>query len=107
MRQRLYSLFLSLAFVLITLGASVFVWIAASDAAPTCRMVGDRTICIMNIKRSAKNYWEYRASVKIDDQVFPVARYNCRDRTKTSQSGQTTPFQPNGAGTFICQLLYR
>ena len=79
----------------------------AADAAPTCRTVNNHTICLLTIKRSAKNYWEYRASVKIDDQVFPVERYNCRDRVKTDKSGHTIPFQPNGAGPLICQLLYR
>ncbi|MEM9219366.1 MAG: hypothetical protein AAGD25_34170 [Cyanobacteria bacterium P01_F01_bin.150] len=78
-----------------------------SDAAPTCRTTNGHTICLLTIKRSAKNYWEYRASVKIDDQIFPVQRYNCRDRTKTDKAGHISRFQPNGAGTLICQLLYR
>lgn len=81
--------------------------IPSANAAPTCRTMGDHTICILTIKRSAKNYWEYRASVKVDDQVRPVDVYNCRDRTKTDAKGQITRFQPNGAGTMICRLLYR
>ncbi|GAB4384933.1 MAG: hypothetical protein Kow00121_49140 [Elainellaceae cyanobacterium] len=72
-----------------------------------CRQMGDRTICILDIKRSAKNYWEYRASVRIGKQVRPVEVYNCRDRLRIQPDGTVTPFEANGAGELICTTLNR
>jgi hypothetical protein len=81
-----------------------FVGMAPSEAA-TCRQLNDRQICILTIKRSAKNYWEYRASVSIDGVVTPIEIYNCRDRIKTRKSGSIIRFEPNGAGELICSTL--
>ncbi|MGB3694384.1 MAG: hypothetical protein WA865_02350 [Spirulinaceae cyanobacterium] len=70
-----------------------------------CRNYQDKSICILSIKRSAKNYWEYRASVKIDGVVSPVEVYNCRDRLRVKKDGQVVPFQKNGAGQLICSFF--
>ncbi|NEQ97116.1 MAG: hypothetical protein F6K30_10385, partial [Cyanothece sp. SIO2G6] len=57
---------------------------------------------------SAKNYWEYRAVVKIDGKRQPMAVYNCRDRIRTvKKTGKVVPFDLQGVGCLICQLLYR
>ena len=32
----------------------------------TCRNYNGHQVCILSIKRSAKNHWEYRASVSAD-----------------------------------------
>jgi hypothetical protein len=45
----------------------------------TCRNYKGHQICILSIKRSAKNHWEYRASVSVDGVKTPVEVYNCRD----------------------------
>ncbi|MGF1497265.1 MAG: hypothetical protein ACFB8W_10640 [Elainellaceae cyanobacterium] len=70
-----------------------------------CRILNNHTICILSIKRSAKNYWEYRAAVSVDGVKRPVEVYDCRDRRRTQPNGIVTPFEPQGAGDLICQLL--
>ena len=70
-----------------------------------CRTYHDNTICILSIKRSAKNYWEYRASVKVNGETRPVEIYNCRDRTRIKADGKIVPFESNGAGDLICIML--
>lgn len=70
-----------------------------------CRTLNQRVICIKSIKRSAKNYWEYRAVVSIDGKERPLEVYNCRDRTKIRPDGTIVRFESNGAGELICNLL--
>jgi hypothetical protein len=70
-----------------------------------CRNYQDNTICILSIKRSAKNYWEYRASVKVNGETRPIEIYNCRDRTRIKADGKIVGFEPNGAGELICTVL--
>jgi hypothetical protein len=73
--------------------------------AASCRTLGDRQICILRIQRSAKNYWEYRASVQIDGVTRPIELYNCRDRIRIRQDKKVVPFEPNGAGELICTIF--
>lgn len=70
-----------------------------------CRTVGDHQICLLDVKRSAKNYWEYRAVVSIDGQPRPLEIYNCRQRTRTLEDGTVVSFEAQGAGILICKLL--
>jgi hypothetical protein len=77
----------------------------AAQAATLCRHQGDRIICILNIKRSAKNHWQYLASISIDGVEKPTEVYNCRDRTKTQKDGTNVSFEINGAGKLICSLF--
>ncbi len=71
----------------------------------TCRTLNQNKICILSIKRSAKNHWEYRAVVSINGQQKPMEIYNCRRKTKIDTQGQTQPFKTQGAGELICSLL--
>lgn len=87
-------LFLSVQFVVILPVQAAF-----------CRNLNNHEICILEIKRSAKNYWEYRASVKEDGVKRPIEVYNCRDRTHTRNDGTTIPFEPNSAGALICRFF--
>ena len=73
--------------------------------AALCRQLDDRQICILSIKRSAKNYWEYRATVSIDGIARPIEVYNCRDRLRVRQDGSIVRFEPGGAGELICSIL--
>lgn len=75
------------------------------QATEICRTINDQHICILDIRRSAKNYWEYRAVVSIDGERKPMEVYNCRDRTKTRDDGAVVKFEQAGAGTLICRLL--
>ena len=72
-----------------------------------CRNSNDHSICILSIKRSAKNYWEYRVAISIDGVEKPMEVYNCRDRTRIDQDGNIVPFQDNGAGEIICSFFKR
>ncbi|MDJ0706194.1 MAG: hypothetical protein QNJ46_23225 [Leptolyngbyaceae cyanobacterium MO_188.B28] len=81
-------------------------WGKPAEAA-FCRIVNDHKICIVSIKRSAKNYWEYRASVSIDAVVTPIEIYDCRQRIRIKKGGAVIPFEPNGPGELICNLLYK
>ncbi|MEB3230313.1 MAG: hypothetical protein VKJ64_04830 [Leptolyngbyaceae bacterium] len=97
-----------LLILLVAIMVRVISYTPTAQATPLCRQWGVHRICIVDIQRSAKNYWEYRAVVTIDDQRQPKAVYNCRDRTRTiPQTGQTAPFEPAGVGTLICQILHR
>jgi len=70
-----------------------------------CRTVNGHDICILSIKRSAKNYWEYRASVSVDGVARPVEIYDCRDRLRIQKNGTAVPFVENGPGELICSVL--
>jgi hypothetical protein len=63
------------------------------------------SFCILSIKRSVKNYWEYRAAVSVDNVVRPVEVYNCHNRFRVSQNGNLVPFQANDAGELICKFF--
>ncbi|WP_013323079.1 hypothetical protein [Gloeothece verrucosa] len=73
--------------------------------AALCRTLEGKQICITYIKRSAKYYWEYRASVKINGVATPIEKYNCRDRIKITKDGTLVPFEANGAGELICRFF--
>lgn len=79
--------------------------IAQPTQAAFCRTDKDNTICILSIKRSAKNYWEYRASVKVNGVTRPIEIYNCGDRTRIKADGKIVAFEPNSAGDLICNVL--
>jgi hypothetical protein len=70
-----------------------------------CRNSNDHTICILSIKRSAKNYWEYRTAISIDGVVRPIEVYNCRERLRVRQDGSIVPFELNGPGELICKFF--
>jgi hypothetical protein len=85
---------------------SVAVFGLASPAhAATCRQTAAHKVCILSIERSAKNYWEYRAAIQIDQVNRPVEVYNCRDRIRVKQDGSVVSFEPSGAGEVICSLF--
>ena len=70
-----------------------------------CRQSSNGLICIVSIKRSAKNYWEYRASVSINGIKRPIEVYNCRDRIRIRKDGDVVPFESDGAGELICRFF--
>ncbi|MDY7004521.1 MAG: hypothetical protein SWX82_11325 [Cyanobacteriota bacterium] len=82
-----------------------FFAVAPPAAASFCRNYNGNKICILSIKRSAKNYWEYRAEVSINGRREPLEIYNCRTEEKIQKNGKTVKFQSNGAGKLICNVL--
>jgi hypothetical protein len=80
----------------------------ASDAnAAVCRQISDRNFCIVSIKRSAKNYWEYRVAVSVDGVKRPIEVYNCRDRSIVKHDKTIDTFKPDNAGEFICTMFQK
>lgn len=71
---------------------------------------GDRNgqkVCIVRIKRSAKNYWEYRAQVNIaGNKQIGEEIYNCRDHTLTRQGKYPIFFQLDSPEAKVCALFY-
>lgn len=74
-------------------------------ALPICRKTAAHQVCVLDLRRSAKNYWEYRAVVSVDGVERLPEVYNCRDRLRVQQNGKTAPFEPDGAGAVICKLF--
>jgi hypothetical protein len=73
--------------------------------ASVCRSIDDRLICLVSIKRSAKNYWEYRAVISVDGKKQPMEIYNCRDRLRVTANKTTVAFKANGFGELICSFF--
>lgn len=73
-------------------------------SASNCRQIGNHSICLLSIKRSAKNYWEYRAAITVDGQKKPIEIYNCRDRIKIDRRRTIVPFTNDGIGELVCRL---
>ena len=88
-------------------GLIVINWtiITPSAQAEFCRQINGQQICISKIKRSAKNYWEYRAAVKIDKETRPIEIYDCRQLHRITQQGEIIPFKSDGVGKLICRVL--
>lgn len=70
-----------------------------------CRTYEGHQICILSIKRSAKKYWEYQASVSVDGVKTPVEVYNCRGRFKLRKDGTVIQFTQNSPGEMICSFF--
>lgn len=73
--------------------------------ASVCHNYDGHKICILSIKRSAKNYWEYRAAVSVDGLTRPIEVYNCRNRVKIQQDGTILPFGQSDSGELICSFF--
>lgn len=75
-------------------------------AAP-CYQTASHSVCLISVKRSAKQFWEYRAVVSVDGAPREQEVYNCRDRQRIQADGRVVPFESGGAGEVICRKLYR
>lgn len=75
-----------------------------SAAASFCRQIEGHQICIIDIKRSAKNYWQYQAVVSKDGIEAPPASYDCRERLITDFHGKLTSFRSSKDAQFVCSL---
>jgi hypothetical protein len=76
-------------------------------SAEFCRQVDSHRICILNIKRSAKNYWQYQAVVSTDGITQPQASYDCRDRLITDRDGYMSSFRSRPDGAIVCTTYRR
>lgn len=69
-----------------------------------CRQIEGHRICIVDIKRSAKNYWQYQAVVSNDGIAATAASYDCRERLITDLSGKVSSFRSRQDAKFVCSL---
>jgi hypothetical protein len=102
-RVRFFPYYLNILILVLIL---FFIFIPTADAS-FCRQLENRHICILSIKRSAKNYWEYRAAVSINGVAKPIEIYNCRSRQIVQKDRTVVDFKPNGAGDLICSQFDR
>lgn len=73
--------------------------------ASTCRNINGHQVCIVDIKRSAKKYYEYKVSLSIDGVKQPLEIYNCRYKFKFRSDGTFVAFKPKDEGQFICSFF--
>jgi len=73
--------------------------------ASVCHNYDRHQICILSISRSAKNYWEYRATVSVNGVKRPIEVYNCREQVRIQQGGTVLPFEQKGPGEMICSFF--
>ncbi|PSB51056.1 hypothetical protein, partial [Chamaesiphon polymorphus] len=92
---------------LISIGLLIWLTSVAPARAEFCREVEGHRICIVSIKRSAKNYWQYQAMVSIDGSELPRASYDCREGLITDLEGNTTSFRSRQDGRIVCSLYRR
>ncbi|MEL6438790.1 MAG: hypothetical protein AAFQ80_05980 [Cyanobacteria bacterium J06621_8] len=77
-----------------------------SADASMCGKRNGQEVCIIKLKRSAKNYWEYRAKITIDGaRQKDVEIYNCRDRTLTRKGKYPIPYKSGSPGELVCQTF--
>jgi hypothetical protein len=81
-------------------------WLATVSPARAefCRQVDGHRICILSIKRSAKNYWQYQATVSTDGIERPSASYDCRERSIVDRDGNMALFRSRLDGSIVCSL---
>lgn len=92
-------------YTILVLSLIFFFLIALPAEASFCHNFNRHQICIINIKRSAKNYWEYRVEISVDGVRKPMEIYNCRDRIKIEPSGTLVPIEQNDSGEFVCSFF--
>ena len=91
----------ALIYVLLLMGQTIAP--PPSQATDICRTIDQRTVCIITIKRSAKNFWEYNAAVSIDGKRGPKEPYDCRSKIKTNPDGSISRFGKNSIGSLVCR----
>lgn len=90
----------------------VLVWatcIALPANAAQCQTIAGQEVCILNLRRSAKNYWEYWAQLSINGTKQPERIYDCRvfarERSRNippELSAETV--KAESIGSFVCRL---
>lgn len=67
-----------------------------------CHQEDTHQVCIVNIKRSAKNYWQYQTEMAVDGVKQAIVVYNCRSKKKIGLDGSRLPL--DSTGKIICKL---
>lgn len=74
-------------------------------AVENCRKSNGHEVCIQRLKRSAKNYWQYQAKLKVDGEQRPMELYDCRDRLRLPKDGTIIPYWQDEAVDVVCRLF--
>jgi hypothetical protein len=83
----------------------MFSFAFSANAAVTCRDFNGHEVCVLNIQRSAKRYWNYRTTISIDGEKQPTEIYNCRSEYKIQNDGKIVRFKEDGVGNLICKYF--
>ena len=94
---------------LLGVAIALLVWLMGTQSAEAlpCHTAAGHHFCVLKIKRSAKNFWEYRVTLSKDGVTQPLAVYNCRDRTRSPLDKLPSDFDPNDEGEWICSFFKR
>jgi hypothetical protein len=79
--------------------------IVAPAQAAHCRTVKGQPVCITSIKRSAKFYWQYRATLSIAGKNQPPANYDCRSRAIIDEYNTALSFKRTDPAAVVCDLF--
>lgn len=98
-----------LATALLMVTITLLFWLTTplpAEALP-CHTAAGHQFCVLKIKRSAKNFWEYRVTLSKDGVTLPLTVYNCRDRIRSPIDKLPSDFDPNDEGEWICSFFNR
>ncbi len=93
-------------------------WLATQQPliAKTCQKTfsqnaSGQPICLLQIKRSAKNYWEYRVALKIGDRPKVTRIYDCRQHSywQADKAQVTTQnlIEQDQLEKYVCRLYQK
>ncbi len=85
------------------------VGLALPAIAVQCQSIAGQEVCILNLRRSAKHYWEYWAQLSVNGVKQPDRVYDCRVFAK-----ERSPYIPpelsaetvkvESIGSLVCRL---
>jgi hypothetical protein len=90
---------------ILIIGLCFIILIPAGNAVSRCKTISGSEVCIAEIKRSAKNYWEYRLKLQVKNQGKVTLTYDCRDRRLIKSSPKNQAFDYQLIGHWICDLF--
>jgi hypothetical protein len=105
MLQSILRSFLLSSLACLVFGLSLTGFARPVEAAVHCRTLKDKPVCIEWIKRSAKRYWEYKATVSIAGVKKPAAVYDCLSRVIVEPDDTAIAFGKNDPGAVVCDLF--
>ncbi len=73
--------------------------------ASICKVYHQEKVCILDIRRSAKYYWQFRVKTSVNGKKKPLTVYDCRERLKVLKNGSTVRFSDDGIENYICETL--
>jgi hypothetical protein len=82
---------------------------ALPAVAAQCQTVASQEVCVLNLRRSAKNYWEYWAQLSINGVKQPERVYDCRvfakERSRNIPSELSAEtVKSESIGSLVCRL---